>query len=575
MIKEKSRNEKGISLVTLSIAIIIMLIITSVLIFNSNTGTSTKKLNNMYQDIYLLKDKIALYYIKYIKLPTIDTAYTNIEDIQSINVNDNQNYYVIDLEALENITLNYGKDYNAYKANQDMKLEDVYVINEQSHNIYYIKGIKFDTKTYHTIPGDYTKVEVPTISKISMLSTNANKATVLIKATNPNVGIKSIDLYLEGQVYKTFEYDEKPKSIEEAIEVSDLIFYQGYHCYYKITDENGNETQSNQIQIRNEDTISTKEDLKALATQVNEGNNFSTKTVQLLNDIDLQGNINNMHIPIGNDSNRFEGNFNGHGYTIKNLYLNSGEYEFAGLFGVLGETGMIQNVVLENCYISTTNKDVGGICGSNYGKIVNCGVSGNIYSKKILGQTQQQREIGGIAGISYGEITRCYNRANIECVDGVYIGGIAGITFDNATILNSYNTGNLTNIYADAIIHFHIGGITGLLGKETSKVENCYNTSTITMQQESTNLGGIVAFNGGYSHAAGSIVNSYCSDTNTYAYYLDGVTGKEDGKISLDEIRQESFVTRLGSSYRKDVMLNDGMYQYNEGYPVLEWEIKK
>lgn len=165
MINIKLKENKGITLVALILAIVIMLIISSILIYNAGTATKTKALNNMYNDISSLTNKIQIYYSKYGEIPAVKEPYTNVESIKFINQNDNDKYYVIDLEALENVKLSYGKDYSKYKQNANAELTDIYVINEQSHNIYYIKGVQVDEITYYTIPGEYTKVDVPTVSK--------------------------------------------------------------------------------------------------------------------------------------------------------------------------------------------------------------------------------------------------------------------------------------------------------------------------------------------------------------------------------------------------------------------------
>lgn len=159
------KENKGITLVTLILAIVIMLIISSILIYNSSTVAKTKALNSMYNDINSLAVKIEIYYSKHEEIPILKEEFTNINNISSINQNDNENYYVIDLEALENIKLRYGKDYESYKQKTNSELTDIYVINEQSHNIYYIKGVQVDGKTYYTVPEEYAKVDVPTVSK--------------------------------------------------------------------------------------------------------------------------------------------------------------------------------------------------------------------------------------------------------------------------------------------------------------------------------------------------------------------------------------------------------------------------
>ena len=142
------KNEKGITLVTLIAAIVIMLIISSTLIYNANVGASTKRLNNMYSDITILKGKIDIYYSKYGTLPILH-KYTKIDNIKELNNNDNENFYIIDIESLENLTLNYGKGYEKEKTDKLSQETDIYVVNEKSHNIYYIKGIKFENKLYN------------------------------------------------------------------------------------------------------------------------------------------------------------------------------------------------------------------------------------------------------------------------------------------------------------------------------------------------------------------------------------------------------------------------------------------
>lgn len=154
-------NQKGITLTTLVIAIVIMMIITSTLIYNISTGSDIRALNNMYNDITKLKDKIDLYYATHHTLPIIQANYENINNIKEINPNDNDKYHVIDLEALESLNLTYGKDYGEYKTSNSNGLIDLYIINETSHSVYYVKGIKFDDKMYYTQPEESTKVTLP------------------------------------------------------------------------------------------------------------------------------------------------------------------------------------------------------------------------------------------------------------------------------------------------------------------------------------------------------------------------------------------------------------------------------
>ncbi len=56
---------------------------------------------------------------------------SNGEDESLINPNDDGNYYVLDLSKLENLTLNYGKDFMKWNNSSTFQVyQDLYIINE-------------------------------------------------------------------------------------------------------------------------------------------------------------------------------------------------------------------------------------------------------------------------------------------------------------------------------------------------------------------------------------------------------------------------------------------------------------
>ena len=130
------KSNKGITLVALISTVIILLILAGVTITKMNTTNGIGSYNNMVADIKLLKDKIHVYYNKYDEIPTTQ---------RNISIN-NTLYYEIDLQKLDNITLNYGQDYG--KLEELTTSSDVYLINTNL-NIYYLKGINKDQQTYH------------------------------------------------------------------------------------------------------------------------------------------------------------------------------------------------------------------------------------------------------------------------------------------------------------------------------------------------------------------------------------------------------------------------------------------
>lgn len=169
--KNKLRQEKGITMMALVVTIIILLILTSVLVFNTQDSVYIKRLNNLYSDIELLRSKTDEYYNEYGQIPA-KIKYTNIGTLKNVlsTKNDTGDFYVIDLEAMEGITLNYGKDYENVKnlpKNEETNANnytDLYIINENSHNIFFVRGIEIkekDTvKTYYT---DYTEPDETTV----------------------------------------------------------------------------------------------------------------------------------------------------------------------------------------------------------------------------------------------------------------------------------------------------------------------------------------------------------------------------------------------------------------------------
>ena len=57
----KYRAEKGVSLITLGLAIIILIIITNILIYNAKDSVQIEKITNLYNNIDLLSEKISTY----------------------------------------------------------------------------------------------------------------------------------------------------------------------------------------------------------------------------------------------------------------------------------------------------------------------------------------------------------------------------------------------------------------------------------------------------------------------------------------------------------------------------------
>jgi hypothetical protein len=129
-------------------AFIVLIILILEICYYAQNGTKVIKLNNMYKDIEILEDKISIYYLNYGILPQKNEKIDFLEN--SINPNDSENYYEIDLEKLENLNINYGKKIEDEK--------DFYIINEESHTIYYYKGIELNGEKIYSKKTSYQKI---------------------------------------------------------------------------------------------------------------------------------------------------------------------------------------------------------------------------------------------------------------------------------------------------------------------------------------------------------------------------------------------------------------------------------
>lgn len=127
-------------IITLSLGLIYKLV---------QNGIDLNRLNNMYKDIDILEQRVTIYHLNNGILPIKGNS---IVFGDSINPNDNNVFYEIDLEKLENLSINYGqKQYGD---------EDIYIINEQSHTIYYLKGVKYNKEKSYTRTLNYEKVDL-------------------------------------------------------------------------------------------------------------------------------------------------------------------------------------------------------------------------------------------------------------------------------------------------------------------------------------------------------------------------------------------------------------------------------
>lgn len=253
MIKDKIKKEKGVTLITLTVVIAVLIILADVIIYNAKDHLKLENLKAMQSDIDNLKDKISVYYAQNGKIPA-SVKYTNIKHLKDANLIsstvDTGDFLVIDLSVIENLTLNKGRDFEKIKTwetltdEQAKEYTDLYIINEASHNIFYVAGILVDEKVYYT---NYTADNVDKVAVDLRYKENVKIPNGFYYVS----GTKDIGILIRNannsKTYKWIPVEEKITQIPNNIRIENnqkedfIKSVNVYHGYYKDTNENSQE----------------------------------------------------------------------------------------------------------------------------------------------------------------------------------------------------------------------------------------------------------------------------------------------------------------------------------------------
>ena len=293
--------------------------------------------------------------------------------------------------------------------------------------------------------------------------------------------------------------------------------------------------------------------LDLLATEVNNGSDFSGTFFKLGNDItyshtsdwdDATSTENNFAAigrVVGNTNYSFKGTFDGDGHTVSGIRITQKTSESQGLFGYVGEGGTVENLTLSNARIFSNKTGVGGIAGDSSGTITNCHVTADV---NILGNNNYH---GGIAGNSNGDITGCTSAAVLNG-SGSYRGGITGQTADGTVsncivtgvsyscddeyclgaIVGNHMSGTLSNNYYHAC---SVNGATTNIGVGTTIVgvsndtDGAKSVHALTLADGITAIGNeTVVINGTTYYAAGSTITLSYDGTPAAGMAFDDFT---------------------------------------------------
>ena len=587
MMKKLQKNrQSGITLVALVITIIVLIILAGVAI-NLTLGQNgllnrTKEAREKYE-IASAKEYIEL---KIDECIIEKGGVASLQDIIDYLAEDSSvTYYV----ALEEVGLVAGEvDIGSPK--------EIYVVyNRYQFKVDESKKVEFISIVDVDLEGKVS-IEAQVKEYLGKNSDGKYEASVLLKATG-EAEISKLEIQNPDGTTLTLE----PDGLTTVGKDMTIEFDKTYKVI--LTTTNGHRYTKKIIE-KSEETIMNAEQLASFRDKVNSGLTYEGKTVKLGADIDLStvcgANVGGKEVswePIGKyisdtEYNSFNGIFDGNNKAISNLYINTNQ-NYQGLFGCV-KNANIKNIKMENGYVNINSSNGAAIIGLAYNTDVqNCNNKVN-----FLGNAH----IGGIVGhISENSIIKkCSNKGNITGKHST--GGIVGsIGMDGCLVDSCYNIGQIKTTDSGSNNTYYLaGGIVGYKGGVgNATISNCYNTGSVYGH---TNTGGIVS----YAEGSGNIylTNNYSIGTLTgneisgifnkkssyrgtpnliYSnnYWLKGCgatygyPSSNTNATPVDANILKSYATTLGDAYTNDIQNEDGTWKYNNGYPILKWQLQE
>ena len=160
------------------------------------------------------------------------------------------------------------------------------------------------------------------------------------------------------------------------------------------------------------------------------------------------------------DGNFYEGVFDGGGFEIRDLIVDSTERN-VGLFSGIRSPGEIKNLSVVGDITTTSDSFNGAVlCSENRGLLENCAVAGSVTAEELTA-------VGGLLGRNDDEVTDSYATASVEG-DSI-VGGLFGSNEDG-TVTDSYATGSVVG-------NDRVGGLVGL-SSNANEIDSYWDTET-------------------------------------------------------------------------------------------------
>lgn len=225
------------------------------------------------------------------------------------------------------------------------------------------------------------------------------------------------------------------------------------------------------------------------AQHVNNGN--ASANASLNASVDFEGYA---YTPIGNNANRYKGEFNGNGNTISGAVVNSDQSNI-GVFGVITGGANIHDLVIGNTCSFTGVAKIGGIAGmvSGGGEVNSSNVI-TLATVKSTGNTDANA--AGMFGCCIDGTkvfaTNCLNGGSVSGQDG-QCGAFSGWSQSGSKYTNCANIGVVSNMQDNRNLF-----------RGSADIENCYDVSATANPTQGTILDAAAAASGELCYKLGS-----------------------------------------------------------------------
>ncbi|MCF0150984.1 MAG: hypothetical protein HUJ80_06210, partial [Firmicutes bacterium] len=256
----------------------------------------------------------------------------------------------------------------------------------------------------------------------------------------------------------------------------------------------------------------------------------------------------------------FDAVFDGSSHLITHVGIRTVRGDLVGLFGCIGETGVVKNVLFASEYDPQNESSnyavrrtsligsndrvfIGSLCGYNKGTVTNCAAAGFDFSGNagtLHAYANSTVYAGGFAGGNEGTIADCQVSLPKMSLAQKYAvcraGGFTGINQSSGTIRNCYSIGVIEVISTK-------GGdtvISGFAGENKGRIYGSYCAQALVASGETTRSSGF-APKGGYASGCSYLDNgTYIYIKNLYSYNAES-GDTIASPISYDGLRSDSF----------------------------------